>query len=63
MIVGEKDHMVPLANYAFAEARAKTGDFVELGWAAAKIPQGTLVVVQECRHIRTSKSRAISTGH
>jgi pimeloyl-ACP methyl ester carboxylesterase len=52
LIVGEKDHTVPLASYASAEARAKMGDFVELGRAAAKeIPHGTLVVVSDCGHI------------
>jgi len=52
LIVGEKDHTVPLASYASAEARAKMGDFVELGRAAAKeIPHGTLVVVPDCGHI------------
>ncbi len=52
LIVGEKDHTVPLGAYASAEARAKMGDFVELGRAAAKaIPHGTLVVVPNCGHI------------
>jgi len=52
LIVGEKDHTVPLASYASAEARAKMGDFVELGRAAVKeIPHGTLVVVPDCGHI------------
>jgi pimeloyl-ACP methyl ester carboxylesterase len=51
LIVGEKDHTVPLASYASAEARAKMGDFVELGRIAAKeIPHGTLVVVPDCGH-------------
>src|SRR5580658_1014208 len=52
IIVGEKDHTVPLADYASAEARAKMGRFVELGRAAVKdIPHGTLVVVPDCGHI------------
>lgn len=52
LIVGEKDHTVPLGGYATAEARAKMGNFVELGRAAAKeIPRGTLVVVPDCGHI------------
>ena len=46
VIVGEKDHTVPLASYALAEARAKMGNFMELGRAAEKdIPHATLVVV------------------
>lgn len=52
LIVGEKDHAVPLATYAPAEARAKMGDFVELGRAAVKeMPHGTLTVVSDCGHI------------
>jgi pimeloyl-ACP methyl ester carboxylesterase len=52
VIVGEKDHTVPLASHASAEARAKMGNFVELGRAAAKdIPHATLVVVPDCGHI------------
>ncbi len=52
VIVGEKDHAVPLASYAPAEARTKMGHFVELGRAAVKeIPHGTLVVVPDCGHI------------
>ncbi len=52
LIVGEKDHTVPLASYASPEARAKMGDFVDLGRAAAKeIPHGTLVVVPDSGHI------------
>lgn len=52
LIVGEKDHTVPLASYASPEARAKMGDFVALGRAAVKeIPHGTLVVVPDCGHI------------
>lgn len=31
LIVGEKDHTVPLGSYATAEVRAKMGNFVELG--------------------------------
>ncbi len=52
LIVGEKDHTVPLASYASPEARAKMGDFVALGHAAVKeMPHGTLVVVPDCGHI------------
>jgi pimeloyl-ACP methyl ester carboxylesterase len=52
LIVGGKDHTVPLASYARAEARRKMGDFVELGRAAAQeIPHGTLIVVADCGHI------------
>jgi pimeloyl-ACP methyl ester carboxylesterase len=52
LIVGEKDHTVPLASYGSAEARAKMGDFVQLGRAAVKeIPHGTLAVVPDCGHI------------
>jgi pimeloyl-ACP methyl ester carboxylesterase len=52
LIVGEKDHVAPLASYAPAEARAKLGNFVELGRAAVtEMPHGTLVVVKDCGHI------------
>jgi len=52
LIVGEKDHTVPLGGYASAEARAKMGDFVALGRAAvSEIPHATLVVVSDCGHI------------
>jgi pimeloyl-ACP methyl ester carboxylesterase len=52
LIVGEKDHGVPLASYAPDEVRATMGNFVELGRAAVKeMPRGTLVVVSDCGHI------------
>jgi pimeloyl-ACP methyl ester carboxylesterase len=52
LIVGGKDHTAPLSSYAPAEARAKMGNFVELGRAAiAEMPHGTLVVVPDCGHI------------
>jgi pimeloyl-ACP methyl ester carboxylesterase len=52
LIVGAKDHTVPLASYASAEARAKMGDFVALGRDATKdMPHGTLIVVSDCGHI------------
>jgi pimeloyl-ACP methyl ester carboxylesterase len=52
LIVGENDRTVPLGSYASPEARAKMGNFVELGRAAAKdIPNGTFVVIPECGHI------------
>lgn len=52
LIVGERDHPVPLASYAPAEAREKMGNFVELGQTAVKeMPHGTLVVVPNCGYI------------
>jgi pimeloyl-ACP methyl ester carboxylesterase len=52
LIVGEKDHTVPLANYAPPGVRAKMGDFVELGRAAVtEMPHGTLVMISDCGHI------------
>ena len=52
LIVGERDHTVPLASYAPAEAREKMGNFVELGRTAVKeMPHGRLVVVPNCGHI------------
>lgn len=52
VIVREKDRTVPLASYASAEARAKMGNFVELGRAAAKgIPKVKLVVIPDSGHI------------
>jgi len=52
LIVGEKDRTAPLSGYAPAEARAKMGNFAEMGRAAVKeMPHGTLVVVPDCGHI------------
>jgi pimeloyl-ACP methyl ester carboxylesterase len=52
LIVGEKDHTVPLSSYASSESRKQLGHFVELGRTAAKeIPHGALVVVPDCGHI------------
>lgn len=52
LVVGEKDHTAPLSSYASAEARARMGNFVEMGRAAVKeMPHGTLVVVPGCGHI------------
>jgi len=52
LIVGEKDHTVPLGSYATAEARAKMGNFPELARAAAKdIPHASAVVVPDRGHI------------
>jgi pimeloyl-ACP methyl ester carboxylesterase len=52
IVVGEKDHTVPLSAYATPEVRAAMGDFVELGGAAAQdIPQGKLTVIPDCGHI------------
>jgi pimeloyl-ACP methyl ester carboxylesterase len=52
LVVGEKDHTAPLSSYAPAEARAKMGNFVEMGRSAVKeMPHGTLVVVSDCGHI------------
>lgn len=52
LIVGEKDHTVPLAGYVSAAVRAKMGDFVALGHAAVKeMPQGNLIVISDSGHI------------
>jgi len=52
VIVGDQDHTVPLGAYATPEARARMGNFVELGRAAARdIPDGRLVVIAEVGHI------------
>jgi len=52
LIVGEKDHTVPLGGYATAEARAKMGNFVELARSAAKdIPHSSVVLIPDCGHI------------
>jgi pimeloyl-ACP methyl ester carboxylesterase len=52
LIVGEKDRTAPLSGYAPPEARAKMGNFVEMGRAAMKeVPHGTLVIVPDCGHI------------
>ncbi|HKM89159.1 MAG TPA: alpha/beta hydrolase [Candidatus Acidoferrales bacterium] len=52
VIVGGQDHTVPLGSYAAPEARARMGNFVELGHAAARdIPHATLVVIAAAGHI------------
>jgi len=52
LIVGEKDHVVPLGQYATPEEAARLGDFLELSAAAARdIPSATRVVVPDCGHI------------
>lgn len=52
VIVGDQDHTVPLGAYAAPEARARMGNFVELGRAAARdIPHGSLVVIAGAAHI------------
>ncbi len=52
VIVGDQDHTVPLGAYATPEARARMGNFVELGRAAARdIPHGSLVVITGAAHI------------
>ena len=52
LIVGAKDHVVPLGQYAKPEDAARLGDFVELSAAAARdIPHATRVVVPDCGHI------------
>jgi pimeloyl-ACP methyl ester carboxylesterase len=52
LIIGEKDHVVPLGQYATPEEAARLGDFVELSAAAAHdIPRATRVVVPDCGHI------------
>jgi len=51
-IVGEQDHTVPLGSYSAPEARARMGNFVDLGRAAAHdIPRGRLVVIAAAGHI------------
>jgi pimeloyl-ACP methyl ester carboxylesterase len=52
LIVGEKDHVVPLGQYATPQEVARLGDFVKLSAAAADdIPQATRVLVPACGHI------------
>jgi pimeloyl-ACP methyl ester carboxylesterase len=52
LIVGAKDHVVPLGQYATPDEVARLGDFVGLSAGAARdIPQATRVVVPECGHI------------
>jgi pimeloyl-ACP methyl ester carboxylesterase len=52
VIVGDKDHTVPLGGYATPEARTKMGNFVELGRAAAgDIPQAKLIIITDAGHI------------
>src|SRR5208282_4929644 len=52
VIVGNQDHTVPLGGYAAPEARARMGNFVELGRAAARdIPHARLAVIADAGHI------------
>ena len=52
LIVGEKDHSVPLGSYAPPDELARLGDFLELSEAAvADIPNARRVVVPDCGHI------------
>ena len=52
LIVGAKDHVVPLGQYAKPEDAARLGDFVQLSAEAAHdIPRCERVVVPECGHI------------
>lgn len=52
VIVGDQDHTVPLGAYATPEARARMGNFVELGRAAVHdIPHARLAVIAAAGHI------------
>jgi pimeloyl-ACP methyl ester carboxylesterase len=52
LIVGAKDHVVPLGQYAQPAEAARLGDFVELSAAAARdIPHAKRVVIPDCGHI------------
>jgi pimeloyl-ACP methyl ester carboxylesterase len=52
IIVGDKDHTVPLSSKAPPALRETMGRFPELARQAAKdIPNGTAVVVPDCGHI------------
>ena len=52
LIVGAKDHTVPLGNYAQPADAARLGDFMTLSEAAvADIPDATRVVIPDCGHI------------
>jgi pimeloyl-ACP methyl ester carboxylesterase len=52
LIVGEKDHVVPLGNYAQPAEAARLGNFIELSVAAARdIPSAKRVVIPDCGHI------------
>ena len=52
LIVGAKDHVVPLGQYGEPEDAARLGDFVQLSAQAAHdIPRCERVVVPECGHI------------
>jgi pimeloyl-ACP methyl ester carboxylesterase len=52
LVVGEKDHVVPLGEYAKPEDAARLGDFVGLSAAASRdIPRATRVVIPDCGHI------------
>jgi pimeloyl-ACP methyl ester carboxylesterase len=52
LIVGDKDHSVPMRNYASESDREKMGNFVKLGQQAVKqMPRGRLEVMANTGHI------------
>jgi pimeloyl-ACP methyl ester carboxylesterase len=52
LIVGAKDHVVPLGNYAQPAEVARLGNFIELSAEAARdIPRATRAVIPDCGHI------------
>lgn len=52
LIVGAKDHVVPLGQYAKPEDVARLGDFKALSKQAARdISRGQRVVIPDCGHI------------
>lgn len=52
LIVGDKDHTVPLSADAPPEIKAKMGNFVQLARDASHdIPRASVVVVEDCGHI------------
>jgi pimeloyl-ACP methyl ester carboxylesterase len=52
LIVGAKDHVVPLGQYPQPAEATRLGDFVELSAAAARdIPHAKRVVIPDCGHI------------
>ncbi|MGB7052049.1 MAG: alpha/beta hydrolase [Acidimicrobiales bacterium] len=52
LIVGAKDHVVPLGQYAKPEDAARLGDFKALSKQAARaIPRAQRVVIPDCGHI------------
>jgi pimeloyl-ACP methyl ester carboxylesterase len=52
LIVGAKDHVVPLGQYAKPEDVARLGDFITLSEQAVHdLPRGERAVVPDCGHI------------